>query len=104
MPTVAPLLNADVEKMDDMIALNITTLTRLTYAAAPAFVARERGNVESDHVVHLLNVGIQQRRDGADASIVDEHGDGLIIPQRGFHLREIPLVIEVRWQRSDRAS
>jgi uncharacterized protein len=41
--SVAPLLNADVEKMDDMIALNITALTRLTYAAAPAFVARGAG-------------------------------------------------------------
>ena len=42
-PSVAPLLNADVEKMDDMIALNITALTRLAYAAAPAFVARAAG-------------------------------------------------------------
>jgi short-subunit dehydrogenase len=41
--SVAPLLNADVEKMDDMIALNITALTRLAYAAAPAFVARGAG-------------------------------------------------------------
>jgi len=41
--SVAPLLNADVEKMDDMIALNITALTRLAYAAAPAFVARAAG-------------------------------------------------------------
>ena len=41
--SVAPLLNADVEKMDDMIALNITAFTRLTYAAAPAFVARGAG-------------------------------------------------------------
>ena len=38
--SVAPLLDADVEKMDEMIALNITALTRLIYAAAPAFVAR----------------------------------------------------------------
>ncbi len=30
--SVAPLLNADVAKMDDMIALNVTALTRLTYA------------------------------------------------------------------------
>jgi len=43
--SVAPLLNADVETMDDMIALNITTLTRLTYAAAPAFVARGAGTI-----------------------------------------------------------
>src|ERR1700738_1647787 len=32
--SVAPLLNADVEKMDAMIALNVTAFTRLTYAAA----------------------------------------------------------------------
>src|SRR5712692_8825850 len=43
--SVAPLLNADVEKLDDMIALNTTALTRLTYAAAPAFVARGAGTI-----------------------------------------------------------
>ena len=43
--SVARLLNADVEKMNDMIALNITALTRLTYAAAPAFVARGAGTI-----------------------------------------------------------
>jgi short-subunit dehydrogenase len=43
--SVAPLLSADVEKMDDLIALNITALTRLTYAAAPAFVARGAGTI-----------------------------------------------------------
>jgi short-subunit dehydrogenase len=43
--TVAQLLDADVEKMDAMIALNITALTRLTYAAAPRFVARGAGTI-----------------------------------------------------------
>jgi short-subunit dehydrogenase len=43
--SVAPLLNADVEKMDDLIGLNITALTRLTYAAAPAFVGRGAGTI-----------------------------------------------------------
>jgi short-subunit dehydrogenase len=43
--SVAPLLNADVEKMDDIIALNITALTHLTYAAAPAFVSRGAGTI-----------------------------------------------------------
>ncbi len=42
---VASILQADVEAMDDMIALNITALTRLTYAAAPAFVARGAGTI-----------------------------------------------------------
>jgi short-subunit dehydrogenase len=41
----APLLNADVEKMDDMIRLNVGALTRLTYAAAPRFVARGGGTI-----------------------------------------------------------
>jgi uncharacterized protein len=43
--SVASLLNADVEKMADMIELNVTALTRLTYAAAPAFVARGAGTI-----------------------------------------------------------
>lgn len=43
--SVAPLLNADVEKMEEMIFLNVTALTRLTYAAAPAFVARGTGTI-----------------------------------------------------------
>jgi hypothetical protein len=41
----APLLNSDVEKMDEMIRLNVGALTRLTYAAAPGFVARGGGTV-----------------------------------------------------------
>ena len=43
--SVAPLLNADVEKMDNIIRLNITALTRLTYAAVPGFVERGGGTV-----------------------------------------------------------
>jgi len=43
--SVAPLLSADVEKMEEMIALNVTAPTRLTYAAAPAFVARGTGTI-----------------------------------------------------------
>jgi NAD(P)-dependent dehydrogenase (short-subunit alcohol dehydrogenase family) len=43
--SIAPLLDADAEQMDDMIALNVTALTRLTYAAVPAFVARGAGTI-----------------------------------------------------------
>jgi len=43
--SVAPLLDADIEKMEDMIALNISALTRLTYVAAPAFVKRAAGTI-----------------------------------------------------------
>ena len=39
-----PLLGSDVDKMDDMIQLNVRALTRLTYAAAPGFVARGAGS------------------------------------------------------------
>jgi short-subunit dehydrogenase len=42
---VTPLLKSDVDEMDDMIALNVAALTRLTYAAAPAFVSRGAGTI-----------------------------------------------------------
>jgi uncharacterized protein len=41
----APLLDSDVDKMDAIIALNNRALMRLTYAAAPRFVARGRGSI-----------------------------------------------------------
>ncbi len=40
-----PLLASDVDKMEDMIRLNVTAPTRLTYAAVPGFVSRGRGTV-----------------------------------------------------------
>jgi uncharacterized protein len=43
--TVTSLLDSDVKKMDEMIALNIGALTRLTYAAVPGFVARGAGTI-----------------------------------------------------------
>jgi uncharacterized protein len=56
----APLLGSELDKMSQMIALNVGALTRLTYAAAPAFVARGVGtiiNVASFVAVHpeILN-------------------------------------------------
>ncbi|VVE17720.1 SDR family oxidoreductase [Pandoraea iniqua] len=42
---VAPLLQADVEQMNTMIDVNVTALTRLTYAAVPGFVARGHGTI-----------------------------------------------------------
>jgi uncharacterized protein len=41
----APLLGSDIEKMDEMIRLNVGALTRLSYAAAPGFVARAGGTI-----------------------------------------------------------
>jgi short-subunit dehydrogenase len=40
-----PLVASDIDKMEQMIRLNVTALTRLTYAAAPAFVARGNGTI-----------------------------------------------------------
>lgn len=43
--SVAPLLDAEVEAMDRMLALNVTALTRLTYAVAPGMAARGAGTI-----------------------------------------------------------
>jgi len=43
--SVASVLDGNVDAMEGMIALNITALTRLTYAVAPAFVARAAGTI-----------------------------------------------------------
>jgi short-subunit dehydrogenase len=40
-----PLLKSDADKLDDMIALNVRALTRLTCAAVPGFVARGGGAI-----------------------------------------------------------
>ena len=41
----APLLSSDIDKMEEMITLNVSALTRLTYAAVPGFVKRGSGSV-----------------------------------------------------------
>ena len=43
--SVASILQADLSMMQQMIDLNITALTRLSYAAAPAFVKRGTGTI-----------------------------------------------------------
>ncbi|WP_343617112.1 SDR family oxidoreductase [Novosphingobium sp.] len=42
---VAPLVSSDPDLMEDMIAVNVTALTRLTYAAVPAMLARGHGAI-----------------------------------------------------------
>lgn len=57
--SVASILQADVDKMEAMIDINITALTRLTYAAAPAFVARGNGaiiNISSAVAIAVENL------------------------------------------------
>lgn len=41
----APLLASDIDKMEEMITLNVSALTRLTYAAVPGFVKRGTGAI-----------------------------------------------------------
>ena len=41
----APLLEADIGAMEDLLALNVNAPTRLAYAVAPAFVARGKGAI-----------------------------------------------------------
>jgi len=53
--STAPLLQADVDKMSDMIALNVDALTRLTYAAVPGFV--ERGGGTIINIASIVAVG-----------------------------------------------
>jgi hypothetical protein len=43
--SVASILQANVDEMEAMIFLNVTALTRLTYAIAPAFVKRGSGTI-----------------------------------------------------------
>lgn len=43
--SVAPLVEADVENMDEMIRLNVSALTRLTYAVVPGLVGRGGGTI-----------------------------------------------------------
>src|SRR5580698_1206740 len=40
-----PFLAADIDKIDQMIELNVTALVRLTYAIMPAFVEKAKGAV-----------------------------------------------------------
>ena len=42
---VKPLVDADIDKMEEMIDLNVTAFTRQIYAVAPAFVARGTGTI-----------------------------------------------------------
>jgi short-subunit dehydrogenase len=55
---VGPLVTSDVDKMEDMIRLNVTALTRLTYAAVPGFVAR--GNRTIINITSVVAIAPEQ--------------------------------------------
>jgi short-subunit dehydrogenase len=49
------LLDSDVDQMTSLIALNVTALTRLTYAIVPQFVARGAGTVVNIASIVAIN-------------------------------------------------
>jgi short-subunit dehydrogenase len=51
----APLLQSDINRMEDMVTLNVTALMRLAYAAGPGFVARGAGTVINIASVVAIN-------------------------------------------------
>jgi len=54
--SVQPLLKEEIDRMEDMIFLNVTVPTRLAYAAAPGFVARGKGTFINIASVVALSV------------------------------------------------
>jgi uncharacterized protein len=54
---VTPLLQSDVERMAQMIDLNVTALTRLAYAAVPGFIERGRGAVIN--IASIVAIGVE---------------------------------------------
>ncbi len=66
--SITPLLNTEVDKTE-MIALNITALTRLTYAAPPAFVARSAGTIINIASVVGISPETLKLRNALDATI-----------------------------------
>ena len=55
--SVASVLDGDVEAMAHMIELNVTALTRLTYAVAPAFAARQGGTIVN--IASVVGVAVE---------------------------------------------
>src|ERR1700722_8786338 len=54
--------------------------------------ASEGGDVQIDHRLHLVDVSLQDRGDGAGAGVVDQHGDVRILAKNSFDLGQARLV------------
>ncbi|WP_293777353.1 SDR family oxidoreductase [uncultured Oxalicibacterium sp.] len=52
---VTPLVDSDIARMTEMIDINVTALTRLTYAAVPAFL--KKGNGTLINIASIVAVG-----------------------------------------------
>jgi short-subunit dehydrogenase len=66
----APLLDSDVEKMDEMIRLNVGALTRLTYAAAPAedMVDAALAGLDQGEIITIPSLPDKAEWEGFDAA------------------------------------
>ena len=53
------------------------------------------GDVQVDHLFHLVDIRLQDRRDGAEARIVDEHADAWIVAKQSFDLRQVGFVVQI---------
>lgn len=67
---VAPLLQSDVDQMEEMVALNVTALMRLTYAAVPSFVERGKGTIVNISSIVAIGPEILNGVYGATKSFV----------------------------------
>ena len=75
--SVASILSADVDEMESMIELNVTALTRLTYAVAPAFASKKAGTIINIASVVGVAVELLNGVYGASKSYVISFGHTL---------------------------
>ena len=75
--THTPLLGSDVEQMVRMIDLNVTALTRLTYAAVPGFVHRGKGAIINISSIVSLAPEILNGVYGGSNPFIDGRRDNL---------------------------
>ena len=67
---VSALVDSDVDRMEAMIDLNVTALTRLTYAAIPQFVARGAGTIVNISSIVAIGPEIMNGVYGASKAFV----------------------------------
>ena len=73
----APLLDSNVDKMEEMIDLNVTALTRLTYAAVPGMVKRGGGTIINIASIVGIRPELLNGVYGASKAFVLAFGDSL---------------------------
>ncbi len=64
----------------------------------------QRRDIEIDHLLHSVDVGLQKRLERADTRIVDQHRDARIGSEYRLDPLQIRLVVEVGGDRFDAAS